>query len=559
MPITSPIQNATDLRAAVHAMENASQWTGLIQRDHFDGNRLSFEPNILDAWARGEYFEIKQKLLRPSISTATDSNFHQLREYIRDITRPRLQPIDAAAKLPDSTGEKFPILILEDGRVRVTYFRTVNDCRNDVRTTTTVARYLIGEGFSGDNARGDAEHLDAQYGIPVYDILTDSTEIADAYKAMDGSISSCMTKPSRVYGLPDTLHPTMGHGAPGELGMAVLWTNESRTSIAARCMVWPARKIFNRCYGLSDKLANTLISQGWTFGNFEGAKIAVPVFDMEVEEKRKVILTHLIPYIDTVVAESTNYSSHTGAARYIHSERGVFVHEGTAYLELELTADLARVRRNGFTQSTLTTNHHSTGQTRAIAYYYPGKDKIYVADRTHFVQVKGRAKPRRYDIAELDALGYDEHDLVTTNDVLYTRDMLYLTENDTFVTPQQVWDAQDQEPMVIFPSNIVVPRRNCRVAVDTGQYARERDLYLDALNREHLQNRQRYVATLVTNDREISVTASSLEHIFDLTRETNNGRITFSQTDFDNGEVQLQVINPRTGDRTVRQVGGYAS
>lgn len=105
-------------------------------------------------------------------------------------------------------------------------------------------------------------------------------EIVTAY--VNGP-SSCMSHaPSRWSGL-NQRHPTEVYG-DSDLQLAYL---KDGSRVTARCLVWPEKKIYGRCYG-DTRLLSLLQNAGYGEGSFRGARV----------RRIPVSYGYLMPYID---------------------------------------------------------------------------------------------------------------------------------------------------------------------------------------------------------------------------------------------------------------------
>lgn len=112
-------------------------------------------------------------------------------------------------------------------------------------------------------------------------------EIARVYTANNGP-TSCMDRrhfsfsstPVRVYGDSDLAVAYLG----------TLADDRDDDVIAARCIVWPERKLFGRAYGDTATLQAVLRTHGYTHGEMDGARVHAIEHDGD----------YLMPYIDGI-------------------------------------------------------------------------------------------------------------------------------------------------------------------------------------------------------------------------------------------------------------------
>lgn len=127
-------------------------------------------------------------------------------------------------------------------------------------------------------------------------IATTADEIEHVY--MNGP-SSCMTHQVRNY-RSNPVHPVRAYEGP-DLRVAYIM-NPAKGKIAARCIVYPEKKIFCRIYGdggaFSARLRALLLKDGYKEGVPYGARIKI-LRDNRTEMK---IYEYIVPYIDGVQA-----------------------------------------------------------------------------------------------------------------------------------------------------------------------------------------------------------------------------------------------------------------
>jgi len=102
-----------------------------------------------------------------------------------------------------------------------------------------------------------------------------------------GDTRSCMTHPASSY--KSFIHPVRVYG-DSDLQLAYLENDDEE--ITARCIVWPERFLYGRCYGASDTIARLLQAAGYTRGDFDGARIR------RIEDKKRG--RYVLPYLDGI-------------------------------------------------------------------------------------------------------------------------------------------------------------------------------------------------------------------------------------------------------------------
>ena len=144
-----------------------------------------------------------------------------------------------------------------------------------------------------------------------YQLATTPDDIARVYmeydRNVDGVSSSCMR-----YGLdhwPDVdgsgYHPASVYGA-GDLAVAYITNDDNKT--VARCLVWPAKKIYSRLYAGNDALHRLLKNDGYSKSYYydhsapslRGAKL------LRIENDRGNLMCPYLDEVQTVHDNGTN-------------------------------------------------------------------------------------------------------------------------------------------------------------------------------------------------------------------------------------------------------------
>lgn len=110
-----------------------------------------------------------------------------------------------------------------------------------------------------------------------------ATSAEDIERVYTNGPSSCMAH-KRSYFACDGHHPTEVYA---NCDLAIAYLDDASGKVNARCIVWPERKLYNRCYG-SVALITMLKADGYTNGDLIGARIRRIRFDD----------VYVMPYLD---------------------------------------------------------------------------------------------------------------------------------------------------------------------------------------------------------------------------------------------------------------------
>lgn len=153
------------------------------------------------------------------------------------------------------------------------YYQSPAKRVRDIRTPIKAGRWLnkyFGDILSQDEIQKYGLEWEAAFG-PIDVVITqDSDEIQAVYQA--AHLGSCMWFPDEDWA--GSCHPARVYGGNLDLGIAYIGTKDTPV---ARCLVWPAKKIyFDKMYGDDYRLRNALRQAGFSAGDtdeFEGARL----------------------------------------------------------------------------------------------------------------------------------------------------------------------------------------------------------------------------------------------------------------------------------------------
>lgn len=163
--------------------------------------------------------------------------------------------------------------VSQDDPAKVAFTADNEKGQADVQTSMRVGRYL--EQFFPDLPREYRERITREHVLnfvqQALQITQDAARIEWVYT---NGPHSCMAYPRTdvhhyVRGIP--CHPTAPYG-DCDLALAYLLSEGDDTRVAARCIVWPERRIFTRVYG-DMRLHSVLVREGWTQGSIDGARV----------------------------------------------------------------------------------------------------------------------------------------------------------------------------------------------------------------------------------------------------------------------------------------------
>ena len=160
----------------------------------------------------------------------------------------------------------------------------------DIQSRISVFGYLTQYClFTDENARFWAGVHSEAYAETRLKFARSAEEIIAIYRRADreSGVSSCMSHPAGDYS--SSVHPLTPYG-DSDLACAYLENKDGH--VIARCMVWPDRMIRTRVYGASDRMAEALQESGYTYGDFDGAKIHAILDD----DCGRLVL----PYLDSI-------------------------------------------------------------------------------------------------------------------------------------------------------------------------------------------------------------------------------------------------------------------
>jgi hypothetical protein len=186
--------------------------------------------------------------------------------------------------------------ISADDDSKVAFTRDGEHGRNDIQTRMNPGRYLTryhSDTLSEDDIKNWCAKFDA--GKHQMQIAMDSDEIQRVYTH---GPSSCMSHAVNDYESP--CHPVRVYGA-GDLGVAYM---EDEDRITARCIVYPARKLFSIIYGDASRLQPLLEAAGYTRGNRHDAWDGARLLRVESDE------SFVVPWLDPPMESVTDDGEH---------------------------------------------------------------------------------------------------------------------------------------------------------------------------------------------------------------------------------------------------------
>lgn len=170
----------------------------------------------------------------------------------------------------------------------IAYYQTPEKRVRNIRTPIKPGRFLskyFGDILNQEQIQQFAAEYEAATKIHAPKITQDADEIEDVYRS--NYLNSCMHFGDGGFGGP--VHPARVYAGP-DLGIAYLG---SRSFTAARCLVWPEKKIYlTKGYGDKERLYAGLRQLGYTgAGNFEfqGARL----------QRIECGSGFVLPYVDT--------------------------------------------------------------------------------------------------------------------------------------------------------------------------------------------------------------------------------------------------------------------
>ncbi len=148
-----------------------------------------------------------------------------------------------------------------DGDSRVSYVPSEEYGAVGRRTTVAIGSYL--QRFYDALTKVEVEVFAAK--LRYHGKLKTTSDPKEAVRIYREGPDSCMT--GSFTGLP--FHPVSTYFG-GDLALAYL---EDNGAIIARCLIWPDRKLYSRAYGDIAKIKTILREEGYTQGDFEGARM----------------------------------------------------------------------------------------------------------------------------------------------------------------------------------------------------------------------------------------------------------------------------------------------
>lgn len=218
----------------------------------------------------------------------------------------------------------------KDDPTLVAYTPDATTGQRDARVKIALGRLL--RKFNPTMPDDELAALEATYRSDLSDeieFITDEAALVEAY--LRGP-SSCMSKPSAYFNLPNGQHPVQVYaGAPG-VALAVLRDVDGRVNARALTYVNPSDpddKRFLRAYGDTIRLERRLRRRGFVCKSFVGVKLrAIPVQDREPPFGR----LFLAPYLD-------------GAGGPNEGESYLLTHD-SQFLEVVSSAERPRLHAN---------------------------------------------------------------------------------------------------------------------------------------------------------------------------------------------------------------------
>jgi hypothetical protein len=175
---------------------------------------------------------------------------------------------------------------------RLAYYQSVEKRVRNIETPIKAGRWLskyFGDLLTQEEIQKHGLEWEARFGPAEVRITQDSDEIEKVYQS--AHLGSCMWFPHDDYA--GRCHPARVYGGGLDLGIAYIWNDESEEA-AARCLVWPEKKIFlGKMYGDDFRLRLALEQIGYKEGDnhdFSGARLRRIVHRSDV---------FVLPYIDT--------------------------------------------------------------------------------------------------------------------------------------------------------------------------------------------------------------------------------------------------------------------
>jgi hypothetical protein len=178
--------------------------------------------------------------------------------------------------------------IATDGE-RVAYTPDAKFGVEDKRLVLTPSRYLA-KYFSKVLRSEQISDLANAFTADGFSLEIEATEEAFEFaynqkglRNVSSSAESCMGYDAKHFGIQ--IHPASVYAA-GDLAIAFIRDPQNTEKVIARCVVWPEKRLANRCYGTNEKAREALSSKlrnlGYTMNaNLTGAriKVVVPVFE----------------------------------------------------------------------------------------------------------------------------------------------------------------------------------------------------------------------------------------------------------------------------------------